>query len=92
MPNRGARAGDLKHSLIQIVDMLAALRLPYMLIGAFALSAWGRPRATLDLDFILQTREVPDALVRNWPRLVFFLTKNGIDVPWPLGKETRRPR
>jgi hypothetical protein len=30
-----------------------------MVIGAIALSAWGRPRATLDLDFILQTAEIP---------------------------------
>jgi hypothetical protein len=36
-----------------------------MIIGAFALSAWGRPRATLDLDLIIQAPEIPDALVRS---------------------------
>ena len=52
MSNRGARAAVLKDSLIQIVDALREIRVPYMVIGAFALPAWGRPRATLDLDFI----------------------------------------
>ena len=75
MPNRGARAGDLRHSLIQIVDALVALRLPYMLIGAFALSAWGRPRATLDLDFIIQTPEVPDKLVHKLAGMGFHFDK-----------------
>lgn len=65
MPNRGANAGLLKHRLFQLVDALGELRVPYMVIGAFALTAWGRPRATLDIDVIIQTTEIPDQLVRK---------------------------
>jgi hypothetical protein len=36
-----------------------------MVIGAFALPAWGRPRATLALDFTIQTAEVPKSLVKR---------------------------
>ncbi len=71
MPNSGARAAVLKDCLIQIVDALRELRLPYMVIGAFALPAWGRPRATLDLDFIIQTGEVPKNLVTRLSDLGF---------------------
>jgi hypothetical protein len=46
-----------------------------MLIGAFALSAWGRPRATLDLDFMIQTPEVPDTLIRKLSSLGFRFDK-----------------
>jgi hypothetical protein len=60
---RGVGPTVLKYQLIQIVDAFSRFRLPYMVIGAFALSAWGRPRATLDLDFILQTTEIPADLV-----------------------------
>jgi hypothetical protein len=35
VPNSGARATVLKDCLIQIVDALRELRLPYMVIGAF---------------------------------------------------------
>ena len=63
MANRGARPGDLKNLLLQIVNAFGELKLPYMVIGAFALSAWGRPRATLDLDFIIQASEVPESLI-----------------------------
>ena len=45
--------------------------MPYMVIGAFALPAWGRPRATLDLDFIIQTPEVPEHLVLKLRHLGF---------------------
>jgi hypothetical protein len=33
-----------------------------MVIGAFALSAWGRPRATLDLDFMILADDISDRL------------------------------
>ena len=32
-------------------------RVPYVLIGAWALAAWGRPRATNDLDFLVLVNE-----------------------------------
>ena len=75
MPNRGASSAVLKRCLIQIVDALRELRLSYMVIGAFALPAWGRPRATLDLDFIIQTPEVPEPLVRKLSDLGFNFDK-----------------
>jgi len=42
-----------------------------MVVGAFALTAWGRPRATLDLDFIIQTTEVPENLIQKLRQLGF---------------------
>lgn len=45
----------LAESLWKAVDVLRACRMRYMLIGAVALSIWGRPRATLDLDFLVLT-------------------------------------
>ena len=75
MPNRGANPGRLKHHLFQLVDALVELRLPYMVIGAFALTAWGRPRATLDIDIILQTTEIPDDLVRKLGNIGFHFDK-----------------
>jgi hypothetical protein len=30
---------------------------PYALIGAWALGAWGRPRAALDIDFLVMVSE-----------------------------------
>ena len=70
MPQRGARAAVLKERLIQIVGVFGEIRLPYMVIGAFALAAWGRPRATLDLDFMIQTlvaMPLPGFLLRRPP-------------------------
>ena len=71
MPNRGDSSAVVKHDFLQIVDALRELGLPYMVVGAFALTAWGRPRATLDLDFILQTAEVPEQLVNKLSQLGF---------------------
>ena len=75
MPNRGDSSALLKNHLLQIVDALRELGLPYMVIGAFALTAWGRPRATLDLDFIIQTTEIPSNLVHKFSQLGFHFDK-----------------
>jgi hypothetical protein len=71
VPNRDDSAPVLKRRLIQVVDTLRELDLSYMVIGAFALSAWGRPRATLDIDFIIQTAEIPGNLVKRLGELGF---------------------
>jgi hypothetical protein len=39
--------------LVAIVDSLRGTRVSYMMIGAWALAVWGRPRATMDLDFLV---------------------------------------
>lgn len=46
--------------LIQIAPVLDKLKLPYIITGGFAVSVWGRPRATFDIDIVIQITE-PDA-------------------------------
>lgn len=47
----------LHRDLHQIVRFLIKQRIPYLLIGGLALSFWGRPRMTLDLDFLIEIDE-----------------------------------
>lgn len=47
-------AGELTRDLGTITSFLDRLRIPYLLVGGLALSLWGRPRTTLDLDFLVQ--------------------------------------
>ena len=44
---------SLEAALAQTIDELNAASIPYMLVGGLALSAWGLPRATLDIDLTL---------------------------------------
>jgi len=44
---------QIEEALAEIATILEELRIPYMLIGGMAVSLWGEPRATLDLDFSL---------------------------------------
>lgn len=53
-----------------------------MLIGALALSVWGRPRATLDIDFMILAAKIPERLVWALARLGF-----NLDLEW----ERRNP-
>lgn len=39
------------------MDCFQTAHVPYVLIGAWALAVWGRPRATLDLDFLVLVNE-----------------------------------
>jgi hypothetical protein len=48
-------AADLRHSVLATVDLLREARLRYMIIGGIAISLWGRPRTTLDIDLTVLT-------------------------------------
>ena len=50
---------DLEAAVAEAGSILEELALPYMLIGALAVSAWGEARATLDVDFAAETRVLP---------------------------------
>lgn len=39
--------------LAAVIDSLKGTRVSYMMIGAWTLAVWGRPRATMDLDFLV---------------------------------------
>ncbi len=62
----GARAGvgvpdpspeEFSRALFSVVDLLESLGAPHLIFGAVAVGIWGRIRATLDVDFLVQTDE-----------------------------------
>lgn len=40
--------------LFQVLDALEALDIPYMVVGSFASTYWGRPRTTHDADLVIE--------------------------------------
>lgn len=40
--------------LIEVVKILDNLRIKYFITGGFAVSVWGRPRATFDIDIVVK--------------------------------------
>lgn len=49
--------GSARELLARIVDCFRRERVPYVLIGAWALSVWGTSRATNDVDFLVLVDE-----------------------------------
>jgi len=47
--------------LIKITEILSNLKIKYFVTGGFAVSVWGRPRATFDIDIIVKIIE-PQAI------------------------------
>jgi len=47
--------------LIEIVKILDNLKIKYFITGGFAVSVWGRPRATFDIDIVVRIIEEPQA-------------------------------
>jgi len=43
--------------LAKIVEILEDLKIPYAITGGFAISVWGRPRSTNDIDIIVEMTE-----------------------------------
>jgi hypothetical protein len=56
------------------VECLRRARVRYAIIGAWALSLWGKPRATADLDFLVLVKS------KELERLSAFMTRAGMDV------------
>jgi hypothetical protein len=74
---REGRTADLEPSLRKIVSTLRSARTPYMVIGAFALTAWGQPRATMDFDVMIAGDAIPKRLIQKLSQVGF-----EIDTDW----------
>ena len=48
---------DPEKLLIKIAAILQELRIAYFVTGGFAVSVWGRPRATFDIDIVIRLFE-----------------------------------
>jgi len=60
--------------LKRVVACLQRGRIPYVVIGAWALSIWGKPRATADLDFLVLVKE------EELDRLSALMTRAGMEL------------
>ena len=69
---------DLRSFLAAVLAVLSTLSVPHCLVGAAALGAWGRPRATRDLDLLVLVDE------NSRDRLIARLSSSDITVnqPW----------
>jgi hypothetical protein len=43
-----------RDALFHVLDALEALQIPYMVVGSFASTFWGRPRTTHDADLVVE--------------------------------------
>ena len=59
-------SAEITRNLAAAVRFFQRHRLRYALIGGMALSVWGRPRTTLDLDFLVQVDEEKLLKIREW--------------------------
>lgn len=56
--------------LIEIVKILDSLKIKYFITGGFAVSVWGRPRATFDIDIVVKIAEhQADKLANAWKNI-----------------------
>ena len=44
---------EIEGLLIKIADTLKDLKVPYIITGGMAVSVWGRPRYTADIDIVV---------------------------------------
>lgn len=58
-------ASSMSEPIAQVVDALEQLDIPYVIVGSFASTFWGRPRTTHDADLVVEiTPEQAVALAR----------------------------
>ncbi len=49
---------DPKELLIKVTDILSGLKIPYAVTGGFAVTIWGVPRYTADIDIIIELADI----------------------------------
>jgi hypothetical protein len=82
---------ELVSLLDTVLTAVSALPIQFCLIGAVALGAWGRPRTTHDLDFLVLVKE------EHYPKLIAALSSSDIKIdqrgldanPMAKGRVTR---
>jgi len=62
---------DLRAIFVAVVKVLTEEEIPHAFIGALPVLAWGRVRATTDIDLVVTVRN-------SWHRLATALTRHGI--------------
>ncbi len=45
---------DFEKLIVAVVKILDTLKIPYAITGGYAVSVWGRPRSTFDVDVIIE--------------------------------------
>lgn len=66
--------------ILDFLDVLERMEINYVIIGGVAVSSWGSPRTTADLDIIvvLKTKNI-DELCRNLEEAGFSVDRNDIE-------------
>lgn len=78
----------LDASLIEIFERLAGLGVSCMIGGSVATMFHGEPRATMDIDIIVDANEsVADRIIEAFPAHRYYLPPHGV-----LSRELARPR
>ncbi|MEW6407236.1 MAG: hypothetical protein AB1465_00910 [Patescibacteria group bacterium] len=62
---------DQKEAFIKAIKILKELKMPYMIVGGFAVSFWGEPRSTHDLDIAIEIKS------KDKNNLIKIFRKNG---------------
>lgn len=73
------RDTELRAFFSYVVQVLDDLGIPYMIVGGFAAIFYGEPRATIDIDILvdMQRRHV-EPFVKAFPIPDFYVSKEGI--------------
>lgn len=66
--------------ILDFVDVLESMRINYVIVGGVAVSSWGNPRTTADLDVIVALEiENVEELCRNLHEVGFSVDRNDIE-------------
>ena len=60
-----AQSQGLEAALAGVARLLDGLRVPYMVIGGFAVTVWGQPRFTADLDLTIHCPVPEQSLIKR---------------------------
>lgn len=71
---------DQKETFIEIIKILKNLKINYMIVGGFAVSFWGEPRSTHDLDIVIEIKSNnKENLIKIFRKNNYYIDETAID-------------
>ncbi len=70
---------DQRETFRLVVRTLNKLGVDYMITGGFAVSFWGKPRSTHDLDVLIKIQTQKANLIRTFRDLGFYISEEAVE-------------
>ncbi len=70
---------DQKETFEKVIEILDDLKVEFLITGGFAVSFWGHPRSTHDLDILIKIKGNKEKLINSFREHDFYISEEAVE-------------